>query len=93
MYGMTIIGDALKAHRTKHGLTQTQLATQLGCKQGLLAHWEGGGRPTKYAVAVARVLGWTMTQLDEAMREVDPVGKTEPPDELGGVAVDAKAAS
>lgn len=67
---MTIIGDALKAHRTKHGLTQAQLASRIGCTQGLLAHWEQGkGRPSKYATAIGREFGWTMAQLDDAMRD------------------------
>ena len=66
--GMTLIGDALKAHRTKNDLTQVQLADRLRCSQGLLARWEqGSGLPSKYATAIGREFGWTMAELDSAM--------------------------
>ena len=77
---MTIIGEALKAHRAKQGLTQAQLASRLGCTQGLLAHWEQGkGRPSKYATAIGREFGWTMAQLDDAMRDASPDDDTDIP--------------
>lgn len=55
----------VSAARKEAGLTQQQLAEQLGVSRSAVANWESGvGRPDiKSAMAIRRVLGLTLDQI------------------------------
>jgi len=42
------LGDRIRSHRLKHGLTQRDLAEQLGVTQQSVARWEQGSPPRRY---------------------------------------------
>ena len=58
--------DKIKSLRIQAGLTQEQLAHEVGYKrQSTVGMWEAGDRtpPTKKLVALARALGCTIEEL------------------------------
>lgn len=63
--------NRLREFRTKKGLMQIQLADEIGCKQGTVAHYENGlCHPSLYvAIRLARALNTTVEELFEG--EVD----------------------
>lgn len=72
------IGDAIRAARTKAGLTQRQLAEKVGVDKSAVAQWEGGGGGKGISldnlVEVARILE---VKPSELLGEPTPADKME----------------
>lgn len=60
-----MLPETLRALRKRRGLSQAELADQIGVKRNVLGMWEIGrnGPPTKYLLSLAEALGCTVDDL------------------------------
>ena len=50
------LAERIRTHRLKHGMTQRELADQLGVTQQSVARWEQGSPPRRYMLRVIESL-------------------------------------
>jgi transcriptional regulator with XRE-family HTH domain len=50
------LGDRIRTYRRRHGMTQRELAEQLGVTQQSVARWEQGSPPSTYMVRTLETL-------------------------------------
>lgn len=50
------LAEGIRAYRTAHGMTQRDLADQLGVTQQSVARWEQGSAPSRHMVRTLEVL-------------------------------------
>ena len=50
------LAERLRTYRLKHGMTQRELADQLGVTQQSVARWEQGSPPRRYMLRVIESL-------------------------------------
>ena len=50
------LAEGIRAYRRRHGMTQRELADQLGVTQQSVARWEQGSPPSRYMVRTLEVL-------------------------------------
>ena len=68
-----LIGEKLLMLLHRRGMTQTELASRVGCSQAMISHYISGTRTPSLAklVNIAAVLGVTLDELVES----DPAGE------------------
>lgn len=64
-----MIGELIKERREQAGLTQSQLAEQLGVEQPTVQRWESGARKPNMAM-VAKIAGVLAIDVDDALRSL-----------------------
>ena len=86
---MYTIGERLRAARKQQGLTQTELAAVLHCRQNLICQWENGRRNPKQS-SLERLAAALDVPLSELLAgdDIDPVPGTVdiPPSTLQSIA-------
>ncbi|NBV62681.1 MAG: XRE family transcriptional regulator [Rhodobacteraceae bacterium] len=73
-YPTTIIGCHLRRWRERAGLTQAQVANQIGVLQTTISFWEIGrhGIPTAQLATLAKMYGVSEAELGAALLSVTP---------------------
>jgi transcriptional regulator with XRE-family HTH domain len=72
------LAEQLRTYRLKHGMTQRELADQLGVTQQSVARWEQGSPPRRYMLGVIRSLVEQTDAGDQPSELADIIGIRPP---------------
>ena len=73
------LAERLRTYRLKHGMTQRDLADQLGVTQQSVARWEQGSPPRRYMLGVIEALVEQTDADDQPADLADIIGIRPPP--------------
>jgi transcriptional regulator with XRE-family HTH domain len=64
------LGERIRTHRLQHGMTQRELADQLGVTQQSVARWEQGSPPKRYLLRAIQSLIEETTDAGDRSRDL-----------------------